>query len=78
MSIQELEDVLPCTQAGFISWTELLESRFDGLRVKPTSVHQARYDLLVAKAAPYVRNEFRLKQFATIYSEILARYHGLS
>jgi hypothetical protein len=78
MSIQELEDVLPCTQAGHISWAELLEGRFDGPRVKLISVHQARYELLLSRRAPYVRNEFRLQQFATIYSLIRARYQGLS
>jgi hypothetical protein len=76
MSVQELEDVLPCTQAGLFSWPDLLEARFDGSRVKLLSVHQARYDLLKAKGAPYVRNEFRLDQFSAIYSHILDRYKG--
>ena len=76
MSVQELEDVLPCTQAGLFSWPALLDQRFEGDRVKLLSVHQARYNLLAAQGAPYIRNEFRLKQFGEIYSKILARYKG--
>ena len=76
MSVQELEDVLPCTQAGHFTWKELLESRFDGSRVKLISVHQARYNLLTAQGIAHPRNKFRQEQFSKIYQEILARYKG--
>jgi hypothetical protein len=85
MSIQELEEVLACTSAGAFTWAELLDARFlraqddtdSGLRrVALCSVHQGIYDMLAAKRAPSLPNEFRRAQFDRIGSKILSRYSG--
>lgn len=76
MSVQELEDTLPAISDGQMTWGELFESRFRDNRVSPFSVHQARYNLTNAQALPYVRNQFRLDQFKTIFAQIRVLYGG--
>ena len=50
MSVQELEELLPQTNAGHVTWKEVLERRFDGTRVRITSLHQALYDVMKEKS----------------------------
>jgi hypothetical protein len=74
MSVQELEMLLPQTSAGHVGWNELLEARFDGTRVRATSVHQALYDMMKAKSQEFERNSYLLRSFDEIYESIRARY----
>jgi hypothetical protein len=76
MSVQEFEDVLQACRDAQVSWPELLESRYDGSRVRFGSVHQALYNIRAARQAAHVPNEFRNRQFEEIYRMILARYKG--
>ena len=74
MSAEELDETLPMIAAGPVTWDELLDSRFEGNRVLPFSVGQARYDLARSKGIPYVRNQFRLDQFAAVFARIREMY----
>lgn len=76
MSVQELEDTLPIMAAGQATWNEILDSRFEDNRVSPFSVHQAGYDLAQDKGIPYLRNQFRLDQFTSVFAQIRKMYEG--
>lgn len=78
MSVQELETLLPQTSLGYAGWNEVLEARFDGMRVRATSVHQALYDILRAKSQTFTRNSFLLSHFEEIYRIIETRYRRAS
>lgn len=74
MSVQELEILLAQTSVGHVTWSEVLEVRFDGTRVRATSTHQAIYDILKAKSKEFRRNAFLLRNFEEIYKTIEKRY----
>ena len=74
MSVQELEILLAQTSVGHVTWSEVLEARFDGTRVRATSTHQAIYDILQARSKEFGRNAFLLRNFEQIYKTIEKRY----
>ncbi|HEV2198817.1 MAG TPA: hypothetical protein VGR73_03280 [Bryobacteraceae bacterium] len=76
MSVEELEETLPIIATGPVTWNELFDSRFENKRVSPFSVGQARYELARSKGIPYVRNQFRLDQFAAVFAHIRKMYEG--
>lgn len=82
MSIQELEEALAYTSAGTFTWRDLFDSRFCRdetgrlRRVRLWSVHQSTYDILAAKRAPSLPNQFRRAQFERIGREIISTYSG--
>ena len=76
MSIHEFENTLPVVSSGQIKWSELLASRFNGKKVKSSSVNQARYTIAKAKGLARSHNEFRRGQFAAIYNQLLVHYFG--
>lgn len=75
MSVQELEILLAQTSVGHVTWSEVLEARFDGKRVRATSTHQTLYDILKTKSKEFGRNAFLLRNFEEIYKTIEKRYH---
>jgi hypothetical protein len=76
MSVHEFEDTVPLMGSGQLTWSELFNFRFHRKALTPTSVHQARYMLAQEKNLKYVRNDFRLGQFAQIFEKIRRRYTG--
>jgi hypothetical protein len=76
MSVHEFEDTVPLIGSGQLTWSELFNFRFHGKALTPTSIHQARYMLSQEKTLKYVRNDFRLGQFAQIFEKIRQRYAG--
>jgi hypothetical protein len=70
ISIDELEQILPYTARGIITWQELFNSRFQGDEVRPFSVHQAFYDIQRDLPIEPIRNEFLLQRFDEIWSRI--------
>ena len=76
MSVHEFEDTIPLIGSGQLTWSELFNFRFHGEALTPTSIHQARYMLSQEKNLKYVRNDFRLGQFAQIFEKIRKRFTG--
>jgi hypothetical protein len=76
MSVQEFEGILPLIASGQLGWPELLDDRFDGNAVRPTSINQARYNLSRSKGLTYCRNQFRLDQFAELFASLEQVYLG--
>ena len=76
MSVQEFEGILPLIASGGIGWPELLNERFDGENVLPTSINQTRYKLAKTKGLPPSRNQLRLDHFAELFASLKQIYFG--
>lgn len=76
MSVQELEILLPQMSMGHLNWNEILEARFDGTRVRATSMHQAMYDLMKSKSREFESNRYLVRNFDEIFQAIEARYRA--
>lgn len=69
ISIEELESVLPRMITDGLTWSELLEYRFSGNRVRPESVSQIVYDWAQANHLSPSRNEFLLSAYQRAFEE---------
>ena len=76
MSVQEFEGVLPLIGSGQLSWPELLNERFDGDNILPTTINQARYKLRQSKNLAPCRNQMRLDHFAELFASLKQIYFG--
>jgi len=74
MSINELEEILPYVSENAFSWAELLQSRFNGVGVRPFSVHQTIYDLSRSKGLQPHRNQAMRNGFDKVWAIISSRY----
>ena len=74
MSISELEEVLPYFSSGALAWEEVLQRRFDGVSVRPLSIHQTVFDLAQEKRVERQRSEFMKDRFDSIRTATLERY----
>ncbi len=69
MSVDELEQVLPLVCDETLAWEELLDSRFDGSRVRTMSVHQALYNLHLNRNIPARPNTLLRDRFAALFPD---------
>lgn len=77
MSVDELEMLLPNIQAGTITWTEVLDARFDRDNVSAlASVRQTLRDLCAAKGKEIEGNAFLLDEFNSVFRTISSKYFG--
>src|SRR5262249_53943830 len=74
VSIDELEQVLPYTADGRISWQEFFNSRFDGDEVRILSVHQRFYEIQRDRRLEPLRNDYLLKRFDEMWLRIMNQY----
>jgi hypothetical protein len=74
MSINEFEEILPYVSDNSFSWSELLDSRFNGTEVGAFSVHQAIYDRLRTKGLQPRRNEAIRNTFDEVWTIIRNNY----
>lgn len=70
MSTDEIEQILPHAADGDLAWDELLQERFNGTEVRPSSVGQTIYDLLRRKGLRSKQNP-ALKTKADEVGEII-------
>jgi hypothetical protein len=77
ISIDELEQVLPYTAEGHISWQELFNSRFQGDEVSISSVHQKFYEIQRDRGLQPFRNEYLQRRFDEMWSRIMNQYAQL-
>lgn len=69
MSVDELEQLLPLVCDETLAWEELLEARFDGMRVRTMSVHQALYNLHLSRNLPARPNTLLRDRFAALFPD---------
>ena len=74
MSVEELEEVLPCYENGFFTWPLLLEDRFNGNNVILESIHQIIYFHQKNDGVPLLRNQFLLGEFHNIWNTMIAPF----
>jgi anaerobic ribonucleoside-triphosphate reductase len=61
---------------GHFNWNEILGARFDGNRVRATSMHQAMYDLMKSKSQEFESNRYLVSKFDEIFKSVAARYQA--
>jgi hypothetical protein len=74
MSVEELEGLLPQTEAALTTWQEVLEERFSRDEVQLISIHQAIYDILKRKGKRAKNNEFLHDTSDGIFESITAYF----
>lgn len=73
ISVDEFEQVLPCINAGILTWRELLDSRFFSDHVYLFSVHQALYNIMKERNADFIQNAFLMQKTEEIFAKQFGR-----